>query len=280
MGAIATAFNGAFQDVGNIVKSTARALGATIEAYVAAPRTHNANAAAAPTSAPTGYVRRAIGADGADAGDAIDAFGGVPTGWLRRANGTGGTPTAISSGNIVGRWNFAGWYTSGGPAYAIGASIRAEATQNWTSTAQGAKLVFSATPNGSASPSDYWTLDQDGSFTGLGKLGYATGAGGTVTQSTSKSNGVTLNKLCGDITLNAASLNNNTVVSFILTNNKIEAGDILILNQLGGGANFGRYCLNARCGAGFATIDIIQYSGGALAEAIVIRFMVLKGVTA
>lgn len=280
MGSVASGFASVFADAGDVVKSAARALGATIEAYVAAPRTHNANAAANPTSAPTGYVRRAIGANGADAGDAIDAFGGVPTGWLRRANGTGGTPTAIANGDIVGQWNFAGWHTSGGPAYATGASIRAEATQNWTSTAQGSKLVFSVAANGSATLVDKWTLDQDGSLKGVGALGYATGAGGTVTQLTSKSTGVTLNKLCGEITLNAASLNNNTIVSFLLTNSFIAAGDLLLLQHVAGGSNFGRYHLNGRCGAGSATIDVIQYTGGALAEAIVIRFMVLKGATA
>jgi hypothetical protein len=280
MGSIATAFNGAFQDVGNIVKSAARALGATIEAYVAAPRTHNANAAANPTSAPTGYVRRAIGANGADAGDAIDAFGGIPTGWLRRANGTGGTPTAIANADIVGQWNFAGWYTSGGPAYATGASIRAEATQNWTSTAQGSKLVFSIAANGSATLVDKWTLDQDGSLKGVGALGYATGAGGTVTQLTSKTTGVTLHKLCGQITMNAAALGSLGIASFVLTNSFIEAGDNLILNHVGGGSNFGAYRLNGRCAAGSATIDVMNSTGGLLAEAIVIRFTVIKGVTA
>ncbi|WP_051080351.1 hypothetical protein [Methylocystis rosea] len=280
MGAVASAFTAAFVDASNVVKSTVRALGSTIETYVAAPRTHNANAAANPTSAPTGYVRRAIGANGADAGDAIDAFGGVPTGWLRRANGTGGTPTAISNGDIVGQWNFAGWYTSGGPAYATGASIRAEATQNWTSTAQGSKLVFSVAANGSATLVDKWTLDQDGSLKGVGAFGYATGAGGTVTQLTSKSTGVTLHKLCGQITMNAAALGSLGIASFVLTNSFIEAGDNLILNHVGGGANFGAYRLNGRCVAGSATIDVMNSTGGLLAEAIVIRFTVIKGVTA
>lgn len=279
MGAVATAFTNAFVDASNVVKSTVRALGATIETYVAAPRTHNNNAAASPTSMPTGGVLRSIGADAANAGYVLDAFGGVPTAWLRRANNTGASPTAVASADIIGRMNFASYYTSGGPAYSTApASLRAVATENHTSTAQGAKLVLSATANGSASPSDYWTLDQDGSLTGLGKLGYATGAGGTVTQATSKSTGVTLNSLCGDITMNNALLASGTVVSFVLTNSFIAATDILHVAHQSGGT-LGVYKLNARCAAGSATIDVIQYTGGNLSEAIVIRFIVLSAKT-
>jgi hypothetical protein len=38
-------------------------------------------------------------------------------------------------------------------------------------------------------------------------VGYGTGAGGAVTQATSKSTGVTLDKVCGEITMNNATLN-------------------------------------------------------------------------
>ena len=42
---------------------------------------------------------------------------------------------------------------------------------------------------------------------------------------------------------------------------------------------FGVYGLNARCGAGSATIDVRNNSAGSLSEAIVIRFTLNKGVT-
>ncbi|MBM3654719.1 MAG: hypothetical protein FJX06_18225, partial [Alphaproteobacteria bacterium] len=256
MGNIATAFAAAFKLADNTDPADCQALGATIETAVGAPRTHNKNAYAAPTSMPSGGVLRSIGADGENAGDVLDAFGGVPTGWLRRANGTGASPAAVASGDIVGRWNFTGYYVTGGPAYATApASLRCVATQNWSSTAQGAKLVWSATANGSATSSDYWTLDHNGSFTGTGAFGYATGAGGTVTQSASKATGVTLSKLSGDITLNNAALAPATIVSFVLTNSLIGATDVLILNHVSGGT-LGAYALNARCAAGSATIDV------------------------
>lgn len=278
MGAIATAFTAAFKTSANTNPADCQALGATVESYVAAPRTHNANAAAAPTSAPTGMVRRAIGADAANAADVIDAFGGVPASWLRRANNTGASPSAVASADVIGRRYWASYYTSGGPAYAEVAAIEAVATENHTSTALGAKLDVKVTANGSASLATAWSFGQDKSLTGLGPLGYATGAGGTVTQATSKSTGVTLNKLSGQITMNNAALAADTIVSFVLTNTNIAAGDVLILNHVSGGTP-GSYGLNARCGAGSATIDVRNNTAGSLGEAIVIGFVLIKGVT-
>lgn len=111
-----------------------------------------------------------------------------------------------------------------------------------------------------------------------GVLGYATGNGGTVTQATSKSNGVTLNKISGEITLNNAALASGATVSFTLTNSAIAAGDVLILNHASGGT-FMAYDLDAQCGAGSAVIGVRNASAGSLSEAIVIRFAVLKAAT-
>lgn len=110
-------------------------------------------------------------------------------------------------------------------------------------------------------------------------MGYRSGAGGTVVQGTSKATGVTLNKVCGAITLNAASLAAATIVAFPLTNSAIVAGDVLVLNHVSVGT-VGAYLLNAQCGNGSATINVRNNTAGALAEAIVIAFAVVKGVTA
>lgn len=113
---------------------------------------------------------------------------------------------------------------------------------------------------------------------GTGGIGYTTGAGGTVTQATSKSTGVTLNKTCGEITMNNASLMPATTVSFVLTNSTIGAGDVLVINHASTGT-FGSYLINARCGSGSATIDVRNIQTSLLSEAIVLRFAVIKGVT-
>jgi hypothetical protein len=106
-----------------------------------------------------------------------------------------------------------------------------------------------------------------------GTLGYNTG--GTFTQETSKSTGVTLNGASGRITLNAAALAANTTVSFTLTNTSITANDLLLLNHVSGGTA-GAYTLNGQAGAGTASINVRNVTGGSLSEAIVIGFAVLK----
>jgi len=110
-------------------------------------------------------------------------------------------------------------------------------------------------------------------------FGYGTGAGGTVTQATNKSTGVTLNTRCGQVTLNNAALAADTTVSFVLTNSAIAAGDVLILNHISGGTA-GSYLLNARSAGGSATIDVRNITAGSLSEAIVIAFAVIKATTA
>ena len=110
-------------------------------------------------------------------------------------------------------------------------------------------------------------------------VGYVTGQGGTVTQLTSKSTGATLSTMTGQITMHNASLAAGTIVSFVLTNTLINANDLLILNHLSGGTP-GSYTLNARPAAGSVTIDVRNNTAGALAEAIVIGFAVVKAVTA
>ncbi len=121
----------------------------------------------------------------------------------------------------------------------------------------------------------------DTNFTDLrdNKVGYVTGDGGAVTQSTSKSTGVTLSKKCGQITLNGAALAADTTVSFTLTNTTIAATDLLVLNHVSGGTA-GSYLLNAQCAAGSASINVRNITAGSLSEAIVIGFALVKAVTA
>lgn len=110
-------------------------------------------------------------------------------------------------------------------------------------------------------------------------IGYAAGAGGTVTQITSKATGVTLSKVCGQITMNNAALAATTIVSFTLTNTAIAASDVLTLNHVSGGTG-GAYTLNAQCANGSAVINVRNATAGSLSEAIVIAFALNKAVTA
>ena len=112
-------------------------------------------------------------------------------------------------------------------------------------------------------------------ITGAGKQGYAVGAGGGVLQATSKATTVVLNKSCGQITMDAANLNANTTVTFTMTNSTIESGDIIVFNHITGGT-LGSYTFNASCGVGTANINVRNITAGNLAEAVVLRFAVIK----
>ena len=110
------------------------------------------------------------------------------------------------------------------------------------------------------------------------ELGYTAAAQGAVTQLTSKSTAVTLNKSAGRITLNAASLGATTNVSFTLNNNLISTNDVLILN-VAAGATAASYNLWVdSLSAGSAGITLRNTTAGALAEAVVINFALIHNV--
>lgn len=98
-----------------------------------------------------------------------------------------------------------------------------------------------------------------------------TGNGGSVTQITSKSTGVTLNTGTGLITMHAANLATLTVVSFTLTNSEITATDFIGIQHQSGGT-VGSYIVTATPAAGSAAIVVTNITAGTLGEAIVLRF--------
>ena len=110
-------------------------------------------------------------------------------------------------------------------------------------------------------------------------LGFYTGAGGTITQATSKATAFTLSKMCGQITTAADVLNAATIVSATWTNSLIAATDVVIINHKSGGT-LGAYTINVACLAGTATLTIRNNTAGNLSEALVLNFVVIKGVTA
>lgn len=107
-------------------------------------------------------------------------------------------------------------------------------------------------------------------------IGYLTGAGGTVTQATDKSTGVTLNKATGAITMNGASLAGGAIVSFTVTNSAVAAADFVDAIHASVGTP-GTYAVEVTSiASGSFTITVSNRTGGALSEAIVLRFIVFK----
>ena len=113
-------------------------------------------------------------------------------------------------------------------------------------------------------------------------LGFYTGAGGTITQATSKATAFTLSKMCGQITTAADALGAATIVSSTWTNSLIAATDVVIINHKLNASSLGTlgaYTFNVACLAGSATLSIRNNTAGSLSEALALNFVVIKGVT-
>jgi hypothetical protein len=122
------------------------------------------------------------------------------------------------------------------------------------------------------------TVSATGAITSTGTdgIGYATGAGGAVTQGTSRTTGVTLNKRCGAITMFTAA-GSATAASFTVTNSTIGANDAIILNQASGTNLY--VLLVTAVAAGSFTVTFYT-TGGTASDAPVINFAVIDGVAA
>jgi hypothetical protein len=110
-------------------------------------------------------------------------------------------------------------------------------------------------------------------------FGYTTGAGGAVTQATNKATGVTLNKLAGQITTSNAALAAGAEVTFVVTNNTVAATDVPCVAHASGGTAGAYDVFVSAVAAGSFSVTISNMSAGSLSQAIVINFVVIKGVS-
>lgn len=117
--------------------------------------------------------------------------------------------------------------------------------------------------------------------TGAG-IGYTTGAGGTVTQATNRTTGVTLNTLSGAITTNNASLGAELAAEFTVTNSTVAIGDTVILSQRSGSNGGNTKVFVSAVAAGSFNIKVANdNAAGGTAEtgAIIINYAVIKAVS-
>ena len=138
-----------------------------------------------------------------------------------------------------------------------------------------ANIIFATRNAGTLA--EKFRIDSTGNalVTGAGGLGYGTGSGGTVTQATSRTTGVTLNKTNGAITLvSAAGL--ATFQSFTVTNSTVAATDVVRVTQKSG-TDLYQIFVTATAAGSFR----ITYAttGGITVEQPVFNFAVMKGVT-
>jgi hypothetical protein len=109
-------------------------------------------------------------------------------------------------------------------------------------------------------------------------LGYKTGSGGTVTQGTSKTTAVTLNKINGEIVMHAEELADDATAAFTLTNSTIAATDVVIVNVASVGTAGAYQVTVGAVAAGSCSISVLNVSGGSLSQAIKLNFAVIKAV--
>jgi len=110
-----------------------------------------------------------------------------------------------------------------------------------------------------------------------GGIGYGTGAGGTVTQATSRTTGVTLNKVSGQITMFTAA-GSATPATFTVTNSAVAATDVVVLSIASGATN--TYNLSASSVSAGSFVITFYTSGGTASDTPVINFAVIKAVAA
>jgi len=160
------------------------------------------------------------------------------------------------------------------------------------------KVVGFLMPDGTRQPIPTWNdagtalEDPDGTVLaaqralGTGGIGYQTGDGGTVTQITNRSTGVTLSKLSGTIQTDTTSLAAGASAIFTVTNTLVEIGDVVVVSQRSGSSN-------AAGVAGTTFVNVVAVAAGSFniavdngstttAEtgAIIINFAVIKAVSA
>lgn len=82
---------------------------------------------------------------------------------LRRGRGSLASPTAINSGDTLGSFQFGGYDgTAWRSGWNGGVQMSAIATENWSSTARGARFVFRTSAVGSTSAADRLNIDENG----------------------------------------------------------------------------------------------------------------------
>ena len=112
---------------------------------------------------------------------------------------------------------------------------------------------------------------------GSGLYQYTTSNNATVTQLTSKSTAVTANGRTGQITTSNASLAKGTGVSFTVNNNQVISTKDVIMVCIASGGTLNSYqvCVDS-ISVGSFSICITNNGTGALAEALIINFAILR----
>jgi len=196
-------------------------------------------------------------------------------------NGTGTVDIANANitGGTIGGVSFAGGSFTG--IALISATTLTGTTTNGGNLRLSGNTLSSTDTNGNI----LLTPNGTGQVLATKALGYGgSGTGGTVTQATSRTTGVTLDKLTGEIVLFAGNLSGHEADEFTLTNSTIAANDVVVV------------CIKSGCAAGtrkYYQVHVVEVAAGSCVIAVgnidnatipasgtdspVIQFAVIKG---
>lgn len=165
-------------------------------------------------------------------------------------------------------------WTAGSAAWASGNHAAGEVVFNQALSSVTSPFSWVTTSGGTpgTSVADYIFARADPS-TGIG---YVTGAGGTITQGTNRTTGVTLNKVTGAITLVSAA-GSATPFTFTVTNSTVATTDTVSVSVKSGSTDTYR-CVTTAVAAGSFNITCDDLTG-TTTEQPVINFNVIKGAT-
>lgn len=199
-----------------------------------------------------------------------------PSGQANFSGGTDDADAANQAALLIAGYAF--------PATANAAERRVAAigmnTSGSTPGHRGGSLKFVTKDDNSNTLRERLSIDHTGAVLALsGPLGYGLGAGGTVTQTTSKSTTVTLNKPYGQITMHNAALAAGARVRFNIVNSFITPNDLVVVCIRYPGS--GQYeAWVSQIGTGNCDIEVRNNTASSLSDGVVVTFAVIKGALA
>ena len=209
-------------------------------------------------------------------GPTTGGAGNQPSLSLSAARGSSTSPAIVQNADALGIIKFKAWT---GAATATGhidvaflGAIVDDVSISPGDTVLNGQLAFGMSADASAG--DLAFVFPGGLLSASG-IGYRPGLGGVQTQGgANKATSVTLNKICGEITMNAALLAANTTVTFPFVNSKMGADAHLLITHVSGGT-LGAYGVGGIVtSTGNATIHVRNLTSGGLSEAIVLKYTV------
>jgi hypothetical protein len=182
--------------------------------------------------------------------------------------------TIVQVNDVLGQLDFRG--SDGTALIASGAAIRGVAAGTPAAGDVRAELRF-LTGSGAAAMLEALRINtaQGVLAVGNGGLGYGVGAGGAVTQITSRTTGVTLNKPAGAITMFTAA-GSATPASFVVTNSAVVATDVIDLSVRSGATNIYTFQVTA-VAAGSFTVTFWT-TGGVVSDTPNLNYAVIKSI--